>query len=157
MGLATQGGGKPLRRRLAIGYWLSALLLGCWVLVGCAESTAQLEVPDRVTFSTAAPDSLSAGAKAALTRLPVDTTKQRYGVVLGVTTKGDWYARILARDGVVVLTSHGCRDWEPAAYWRQTASPGDAVRWTTKGGDNTVCPGEFHVVDLGAAYADAAQ
>ena len=124
----------------------AALLL----LSGCAAASATANVPDQITFATARPD-VPKRARAALDHLPPDTGRRHYGVVLAVTPKGDWYARVLGRRGVVVLEPDwGTRcKYQVDAWWRLQAAPGDAIAWDSH--DTELCPGELAVVGLGAA------
>ncbi len=117
-----------------------ALLLG---VAGC-DATATANVPDHLTFSTATPDALTPAAVAALAHLPADTATVEHGIVLSETPDETWYARVLIRGGVAVLTEGGCGDnWQPDNWWRQQVQPGDAIRWSPKG--NTVCPDQVVV------------
>lgn len=114
---------------------------------GCADASS--EVPDHLTFSTAAPGALTQSAKAALAKLPADTDTTEHGVVLSETSQGIWYARVLIRGGVAVLEEDECdSDWQPDDWWREQVAPGDVIRWSPKG--NSVCPNEVHVT-AGAA------
>jgi hypothetical protein len=142
-------------RRLGLPVW-PALVVLCVVVSGCADASAQATVPDHLTFSTAAPNTLTAGSKAALAKLPADTATTEHAVVLSETAQGTWYARVLIRGGVAVLQEGACDnsgwggDWQPDDWWRQQIAPGDAITWSPKGND--VCPGDIHVSDVGAAF-----
>lgn len=130
---------------------LALVLLAAGVLAtACADVSAQANVPDHLTFSTAAPGDLTAGAKGALAKLPPDTATVEHGVVISETTQGIWYARVLIRGGVAVLDEGSCdSDWQDDDWWREQVAPGDAIQWSPKG--NEVCPNDVHVTDAGAA------
>lgn len=130
---------------------LAVIALG--LLAGCADVTATANVPDQVTYSTAAPGEVTVSAKAVLATLPSDIGNTQYGVVISETGSSTWYARVLVRGGVVVLYQGGrCFDdghtWEDDGWWRQQLSPGDAVAFPRR---EDVCNGDVRVVDAGAA------
>jgi hypothetical protein len=121
------------------------------LLSGCAAASATTNVPDQITFATARPTDVPKRARAALDQLPPDSGRRHYGVVLAVTPRGTWYARVLGRRGVVVLSflwDTRCH-YQDDAWWRLQATPGDAVAWDSY--DDGLCPGELAVVGLGAA------
>lgn len=121
---------------------------------GCADASAQANVPDQLTFSTAAPGALTASAKTALAKLPPDTADRQYGVALSETSQGTWYARVLVRGGVAVLYQGGrCFDnghtYQDDDWWRQQIAPGDAITWSPK--RNDVCSSDLTIANAGDA------
>lgn len=132
----------------------AALAFVAVLVAGCADASAQANVPDHLTFSTAAPGVLTAGAKAALAKLPQDMPDRQYGVVLSMTAQGTWYARVLVRGGVAVLYQGGrCFDdghtYQDSDWWRQQVAPGDAIIWSPK--RNDVCSSDLTVANAGDA------
>lgn len=115
--------------------------------------SAETNVPDHLTFSTATAGDLTVAAKEALAKLPANSTDEHHGIVLAITTSGTWYARVLTHGGVAVLHQGPCSDgwgngdWQPDNQLRQLAAPGDAITWTST--TNELCPGQLRVSDPG--------